>query len=422
MSVLTIVVGEGTLVGVLDTPDSGHPVVESVPVLLSDDPGPALRRGLGQLQEALGIEGEIRVRAALLPPLAELRLISLPPLRPEETRAVLTRDAHRHFVGRSQPLLVGATRVGDQRIVAAAAARPLVDALLEAVEGRGWTLERIAPAQAAWIKLLGDGPGVQLLIAIVGTTTHLIRTTDGRPDRIRRIPLQDRAEILGAAGPEPGRMVVLGPGTDRAGLLATLRSEGWVDSGEDHEPATAAALHADTAEPELLPESLAEARRSRSRRTTVRLVAAAVVLIAAAAVVHLWGTAREYRVVQQERTELREIVAPALAARDSLDRMNARLEALQSIGGESARWSYALVELSMVLPSEVHLVSLQAAGDTVVLEAEGGRAGDALDALSNASSLRDVRLEGMIQRDLEQGTTSRERFTLSALLADGDAP
>jgi hypothetical protein len=134
-------------------------------------------------------------------------------------------------------------------------------------------------------------------------------------------------------------------------------------------------------------------------------------------VVHLWGTINEVRRVEQERAELRESVMPAVEARDSLDRMTERLANLDALGRESSRWTFSLVELAVLLPPETYLISLRAAGDTAVVEAAGGRAGDALAALSNAPSLRDVRLEGPIQRDLEEGSTSRERFTLSALLA-----
>jgi hypothetical protein len=110
------------------------------------------------------------------------------------------------------------------------------------------------------------------------------------------------------------------------------------------------------------------------------------------------------------------MVAPALAARDSLDQISARLEELRTMGRESARWTFSLVEVSVLLPSETHLISLRAAGDTAVVEAEGGRAGDALAALRTATTLEDVRIEGTIQREIEGGTASGERFTLSAVL------
>src|SRR5690606_14695757 len=78
-------------------------------------------------------------------------------------------------------------------------------------------------------------------------------------------------------------------------------------------------------------------------------------------------------------------------------------------------WTAFLVELSVLLPPETHLQSLRAVGDTVVIEGAGGRAGEALEALRATPLLRDVQLEGPIMRELEGGTTARERFTVSAV-------
>jgi hypothetical protein len=183
-----------------------------------------------------------------------------------------------------------------------------------------------------------------------------------------------------------------------------------------------AALHGGDALPELIPTPLAAARQEHSRRTTVRMVGAAIVVLALAASVHLLGLVREYKAVRRERAELRAVVAPALAARDSLDAIDERLEELGALGEESARWTFSLVEMSVLLPDDTHLVSLRAAGDTAVVEAEGGRAGDALAALRTATTLEDVRIEGNIQREIEDGTASGERFTLSAVLKPRKRP
>lgn len=387
---------------------------------------PVLGRIEAELRERLALapeeplaRGGPRVTVVLLPPLADLRMVDLPPLRPGELRSVLRRDAHRHFVGRTRPLTVGGHRfdeadAGPTATAAAAAPRDLVHALVETIQTREWRLERIVPAQAAWLQALDATPGV--VIARVGDTAHLIRTRTGAPVLVRRLPAGDISAIVGAAGADPGHAMVLGPAGWVESTRTALRTAGWVDANPaDTAPEAVAALHAARARPELIPEPLARARRQNRRRTVVRLLAVALVLVAASAVVHLWGTARELTAVQNERSELRGVVEPALAARDSLDRMTRRLQTLQTISSGAPRLSYALVELSMVLPSETWMISLQTAGDTLVLDAEGGRAGDALNALRNAS-FRDVRLEGTIQREIEAGATTRERFTLSAIM------
>jgi hypothetical protein len=411
----------------------------------AEDPAAALLDLFARIQEALAqpealqgaAETRLRVRVSLLPPLCDAKLIPLPPLRPEETQGVLRRDAVRHFLGSSRPLIVGGERIQDGRsgaagpVLAAAAPRSLVDALQRAVEARGWELDRIAPAHGAWLRALhsasagAGGAGsqraeapVRVLIALLGDTAHVLRTVGGAAERIRRLPAGDTEGVLGAAGPEAGSALLLAEESEAATLAEALAGAGWVvERGDAGSARMAAARHAGEAAPELVPAPLAWARKERSRRTTVRMLAASIVVVAAAAVVHLLGTVREHRSVQRERAEIRSAVAPALAARDSLDRIAERVETLQALGREAARWTFSLVEISVLLPGETHLISLRAAGDTVVIEAEGGHAGDALEALRTATTLEDVRIEGTIQREIEDGSSAGERFTLSAVLS-----
>jgi hypothetical protein len=258
---------------------------------------------------------------------------------------------------------------------------------------------------------------VRAVIAVEGGTAHVVRTTAGAPDQIRRVPVDDAA-VLEAVGGEPGRALLLADEPERAALAEALSGAGWVlaKSGADASPRRTAARHAGDAAPELVPTPLAMARQEHSRRATVRMVGAAIIVLSAAASVHLMGQVREYNAVRRERAELRDLVAPAVAARDSLTAIDARLEELRALGDESARWTFSLVEMSVLLPDDTHLISLRAAGDTAVVEAEGGRAGDALAALRTATTLEDVRVEGNIQREIEDGTASGERFTLSAVL------
>lgn len=417
-----------------------------VPIELAgvDDPSPMLRQALARLEELVRAElgapnarlDRVRIRVALLPPLCEVRLVELPPLRPEEVDQVLKREAGRHFLGRSRPLVVAGRSFaaegaeGRAPVLGAAAPRALVEALQRAVEARGWELERVVPAHAAWLHALeeaaprvsGSGASearMRLLVAVEGDTAHLVRLSDDAPDQLRRLPAGDVAGVLEAAGATPGRALLLGSEAVRTPLAQALGNAGWqpVQPKGGASARLQAARHSGDASPELVPAPLASARRERSRQLTKRLAGASVVTLAAAAAVHLWGTANDVRRIEQERSELRQSVMPAVEARDSLDRMTERLATLEALGRESSRWTFSLVELAVLLPPETYLISLRAAGDTAVVEAAGGRAGDALAALSTAPSLRDVRLEGPIERDLEQGSTSRERFTLSALLA-----
>ena len=123
--------------------------------------------------------------------------------------------------------------------------------------------------------------------------------------------------------------------------------------------------------------------------------------------------------MREYREEIRPAVTPLLAGADSLFMMEDRVRAIEEMEASSEGWAFVLVELAVLLPGDTHLQRLQAAGDTIVLEAVGGKAGEVLEALRRSTTLSDPRLEGPIQRDVEGGETTGERFRLSAIRKDG---
>lgn len=413
----------------------------------NEDPGPKLRQGFDRLEAALRdeygddrLEGGIRLQVALIPPLSDARLVELPPLRPREFDAVLRRIAPCHFLGGARDMVMGGERFGKGEsgrpapVFAAAAGRSLVGAVHQAVESKGWQIERIVPAQAAWLHALREAAPLpvtsrsgqdleltRLMVAFEEGVIYLIRMVGEQPNQLRRIAYRNLSEVAAKAGPMPGQALVLAEGEVRASLVCGLADAGWelISPKEARSASFEAAHHATDALPELVSPSLTLARSRRDRRRTRTMLAAAVLMLVAAAAVHLWGMDRSLGTVQAERAALRELFAPALALRDSLDRMIERTESLQAVERETTRWTAFLVELSILLPQETHLVSLRGAGGRVILEAVGDRAGEALSALREASTFRDARIEGVIRRDLEGGATSREHFTLSMVLVKG---
>ena len=146
---------------------------------------------------------------------------------------------------------------------------------------------------------------MRVALAVLGGTAHLIRLAGRTPGQIRRVPAHDVVALLEAAGPAPGRTLLLADPAERTRLAPALERAGWtlVGSGDSPTAPVEAARHADQASPELVPAPLALARKGRSRRITARMLAASVLTLAAAAVVHMLGTVRQYRAVQQERAE-----------------------------------------------------------------------------------------------------------------------
>jgi Tfp pilus assembly protein PilN len=145
-------------------------------------------------------------------------------------------------------------------------------------------------------------------------------------------------------------------------------------------------------------------------------IAAAALLVAAAGA-NAWGTYRELDAVRAERLEIADRVQPLILARDSLQRLNDRIQAREDLWANTPRWTPVLVELASLLPRDSHLTALFASGDTIELEAAGSRAGEAIQALRAASLFRDVLLQGVVERELENGETVIERFRVSARLA-----
>ncbi|HYD52898.1 MAG TPA: hypothetical protein VEA99_09735, partial [Gemmatimonadaceae bacterium] len=88
---------------------------------------------------------------ALAPPLAQTRQVELPPMRADEAREVLARDAARYFVGVGGEQAIAlsvAGRVGAPP-VAVAARDVLLGAVHAAARAAGWSAVDVVPAHAA---------------------------------------------------------------------------------------------------------------------------------------------------------------------------------------------------------------------------------------------------------------------------------
>ena len=411
----------------------------SEPVHLPDDSNPAaeLFRVFVRLAERLkeagaGPTDDAQVHLRFLPPLADTRLVEFPPLRKEELMAVLRRDVARYFLGGVGPQVVGVhTRGrgsnggGGQPVLVAAAALSLLEAAREAAVQIGWTLESVGPAHGAWLSAAGDpsSKARRAIVAIEGSAAYVMRLEGGMPVAVRQIPASDLTGVADALGDGPGRVLVFGPHGTEQELTGLSSSAGWVvdpvpgGAAGRSDPLEVAAMWAGRAVLELVPPTLAALRNSERRRNTVRFGAAAAALVVAAAGANLWGTYRELDAVTAERLEIADRVQPLIVARDSLQRLRDRIQEREDLWANTPRWAPVLVELASLLPRDSYLTALYASGDTIELEAAGSRAGEAIQALRRAGLFKDVRLQGVVERELENGETVVERFRVSAQLA-----
>ncbi len=400
-----------------------------------------IQRGVAELKRELDkvsgrtTEGGMAF-VGLLPPLADARLVSLPPMRRGEVEAVLGRDVARYFLGANRPRIVGVrlprgnrSRIGKPSgapayVLAAAAPLGLLEATRSALVGVGWRCASFSAAYGSWLQSavsLKRTP-VDSILALVGPTVHVLRLNGGDPVGVRQLPASDPVEAVKAIGAGPGRVLVLaspqqfegfrGP-LVAAGLSPVRDPEGWLGAEE------LTAARAPAAELELVPPALASERRAEVRRTSRALAAGTAVLVIAALGAQLWGAHRELRGVQEQRAAIRSEVEPLLLARDSLNDLTTQVESMAELSSSSPVWTRSLVELSALLPMDTYLTGFFASGDTVELEAAGAQAGEAIQALREAGLFEEIRLQGLVERELEDGETVVERFRLWARLPPG---
>jgi hypothetical protein len=425
---------------VATVPGSKQALFASEPLHLPDDdtsPAAELFRVFVRLAKRLEEEGGVptdgaQVHLSLLPPLADTRLVELPPLREDELVAVLRRDVARYFLGGVGPQVVGVHTGGQgsnggsgRPVLVGAAALSLLEAAREAATQNEWSLESIGPAHGAWLAATGD-PGSKArraIIAIEGSSAYVMRLEEGAATALRQVPASDLAGVADALGEGPGKVTVLGPQGAEQVVADLSSSAGWVvdpvpgGAAGRSDPLEVAAVWAVRSVLELVPPTLAAERESRRRRNVVRLGIAAAALVVAAAGANLWGTYHELDAVRAERLEIADRVGPLILARDSLRRLNDRIQATENLWANTPRWTPVLVELASLLPRDSYLTALYASGDTIELEAAGSRAGEAIQALRAAGLFQDVRLQGVVERELENGETVVERFRVSARLA-----
>jgi hypothetical protein len=222
-----IALGEGTAVAVV-LGRRGAPTAACSGAFESDGTQleAELRRAFEELKASLEVKGVgptegARVHVALLPPLADARVIPFPPMRRGEAEAVLTRDAARYFLGTDRPRVVGVRSpgggggtfpgIGDGSvpIFATAASTALLESVRRGVAAVGWRCESTASAHGAWMAAAtGDGDGVRSVVAVAGGRVQVLLLRGGHPEAVRQIPLEDMGNVAQVLGPSPGH----GPG------------------------------------------------------------------------------------------------------------------------------------------------------------------------------------------------------------------
>jgi hypothetical protein len=329
-----------------------------------------LARALAELKETTGL-AQARVSVALLPPLVELRRVTLPPLRADERRRVLARDVARYFIGVREPQVVS-----SEAPLAAAAPARLIDDVEAAVAGVGWVLGGVVPAHVAWAAKARDG-------------------------RVAA-PLPHATEVLRV---EQGRVVERG----------RLRPGEADPNATEIDPYAVAAEYAPRVHAlDLCSDERRKVRGRRAGRIARTLVTGAAACVLAAAGLDYWGLGRELATVRERRAALAPQVSAAMRTRDSLGTVAGVVATLGTLEATSPRWSTFLTDLADYLPRDAHLVAVRAVGDSVAAVGIAREAAGVFEGLARMPHLAGVRADGPIRQEVAPSGVVREHFGLSA--------
>jgi len=339
------------------------------------------------------------IHVALLPPLADVRIVNLPVAAPDRVLAAVERDAAKYFPVGDEPQVVSVERAAAAdggafapHLVAAAPSANIA-AILAAAAAAAFTVESLAPAQFAWAasdRTRANG------------ARHVVQAHTAH--RVDLLDVQ-RGVILGV---RRRRDAEHGDATHRIARNAD-------------ESAVLAAQYADVGRARSLwPPTVRAERLRATQRAALRWAAFSVGLLLMAAIVSVTGDTRRLARVHADRAALRPPLESALIQRDSLTRITTRLTALRAFG-DTPSLTAAIVAIGDALPADASVIQLRASGDTIYLNGEADHAAAALTALAQSPALRGVRLDAPIQQAMENGEVVGERFSIVARLASPSA-
>ena len=392
---------------------------------------PELVDALRALSTASGIAAG-RLAIALMPSLAEVRAVQVPPLGDDALQQLLARNAGKYFVTARGAQIVGTVPRGADaasRVAVAAAAR-LLTVLHASAEAAGWSIEAIHPAEAAWGAAAvawtkGSANPAQLLI-VRAEHVELLQIARGQLSVVRRFRAGtlDIERIAEACSTPGGTILLAGTPRPRSELSSALASRGVAartptgTSTELVDDAEAlAAAYANTAlAPALVTDTVRAARARRAGSLTTRIAVAAGLLLLLAGALQLWGVRRELAVVRGERETLRPRLSATLVGRTTVETAFRQLAVLAKAGRDAPQWSAVIGGISEELPLESYLTGFRGRADTVGIDGLALYAARVFDAVEQVPQLRGVRASAPVRRETTAEGEALERFQLTALL------
>lgn len=384
----------------------------------------------------LSRENPALVHVVLLPPLALGRRVSLPRLSEAEYRQVLTRDFFRYFPTDRTPHVVGALPLNRARsspvpIFAASTSARLADSVEASITEMGCELASLDCAYASWVGAATSmwpslGRSKSAVIVCQDDVTEIIYSDGVHPEMVRRLsanaPLEQLVAAIGADdnGGPPRACAILGS-NERYYEWGSALSEAGVSVRPSTPTSTlgggtlSAMYAAAGAGPGLYPERMYAASRAASQRLARRLGMITAALLVVSGGLLLWGVKRELRATVAERAAIRNEVSEALGLRSDIGALDARSTMIGTLRSTAPRWSAVLSSIAEALPEDAHLTSIQARGDTVVLEGVAARAAGVFEALQGDPDITAVHSNAPVRQQLQDGAPV-EHFTVAARL------
>lgn len=333
-----------------------------------------------------------RVRVVLGRELVQLRTVTpAPPLADGAARRYVALEAKRLFRTNGAPLVTDARVLQPgprERVLwAAAAAEPLVQAVVRGCDEAGLRLEALGPA------------------------------TEVLPAAVRQPPMGAELAIPNRRTCE--RIAIARCGVWRSRLLANDSAQvpEWVPplaaTGE-RAPILAAAYAAAVGRPclDLLPAETKAARVRHARRRLIQATFAGVVLWATAAALHQLRLELLARSTERELTVLQPAVDSAVALRRDLAAARAALGTIRAAERQRSQALMLLADLTNRLGDGVFLAAFQLSGDSALrLVGYAPQAARVLAQLERAAWVRDARFEAPVIRE-RAGAEELDRFSL----------
>ena len=400
----------------------------------------------------MAMELGVRERSAVLTlarSLTYAKTVELPPVSSEDRLRLVTLQPERFFPVSDRALVCdledGANGVSP---VAHAAESARVEALVEALQSRGFRITAVLPASAALLRAATRGvPPLAtsnwLLVRAEGSglTTDVYRSQTLRVSR----RLETYGEDPGAVCREIARTAACS--FENGETVAEVRWSGWRDLPEDLKrvvsatlpmpvrdlpevPVESAGLAAygaalarleEAPRPDLMPSAVRARRRQQRRWLTV--ACAALVLLGALGLVWSFGERQEkrLRLLDEAIAATRAGAAAAADARDELQTLEARIGAVQRRMEERAAWMRLLSEVSSALPAGAWIANLSVeSGGEVSLSGYAATASSLIPALEATDALESVELAAPATRAAVD-TRELEAFNIRAVLQGSPA-